>query len=174
MDLVFATIDSLDLFCDDFFFTSCFWPLPRNETFTIQPFANSGSTFAGWSGHCTGTSSCEVTMDSFMTVEAEFAALSSPVTLTLNKVMSMPGLSATVTSTPAGINCGTQCSADYMDGEVVTLTAALGAGTVIDQWDNCDLITNNGNSCISTLTADTTITLFVVQDPDIIFNNGFE
>ncbi|HBH03716.1 MAG: hypothetical protein A2X36_07945 [Elusimicrobia bacterium GWA2_69_24] len=42
--------------------------------------------------------------------------------------------SGTVTSSPAGIDCGTDCSEVYTSGTSVTLTAAPGAGVTFKQW----------------------------------------
>ena len=42
---------------------------------TLTAVAASGSTFTGWSGACTGSSSCTVTMDAAKTVTAAFDPL---------------------------------------------------------------------------------------------------
>lgn len=42
--------------------------------------------------------------------------------------------SGSVTSTPAGIDCGANCSASFDDGTSVTLTAAAGSGSVFAGW----------------------------------------
>lgn len=42
--------------------------------------------------------------------------------------------SGTVTSNPAGINCGATCVAGFPDGTVVTLTATPDAGSKFDGW----------------------------------------
>ncbi len=167
-------IDEYDLICDGFFSTPCFVPLPRNETFTIQPFADSGSTFVGWSGECTGITPCVVTMDDFKTVEAEFLQIGNPVTLTVVKNLENPHLGVTVTSDPAGISCGNSCQAEFEENDVVTLSAQAEPGALIDGWQNCDLIIQNGQGCKSTLSADATITVDVIADPDVIFAHGFE
>jgi YD repeat-containing protein len=46
-----------------------------------------------------------------------------------------------VTSTPAGINCGTQCTASFESGSAVTLTAAAPAGSIFKNWTGCDVTT---------------------------------
>lgn len=38
----------------------------------LNPVADTGSTFAGWSGACTGTGTCSITMDAAKTVTATF------------------------------------------------------------------------------------------------------
>jgi endoglucanase len=40
----------------------------------------------------------------------------------------------TVTSSPAGINCGSSCSANYNSGASVTLTAAAATGSTFAGW----------------------------------------
>jgi hypothetical protein len=50
------------------------------------------------------------------------------------KVMNMGLGAGTVTSSPAGINCGITCDASYAAGETVTLTAAPATGTTFSGW----------------------------------------
>jgi hypothetical protein len=57
----------------------------------------------------------------------------------------------TVTSAPAGINCGTACSATYLDGTAVTLTATPGALSVFVGWTGCDSV--SGASCTVAMSA---------------------
>src|SRR5207245_1520762 len=64
--------------------------------------------------------------------------------------------SGTVTSTPAGITCGTSCSATYLDGTAVILTATPTAGSAFTGWSGGGC-TGTG-SCTVTLTAATTVT----------------
>src|SRR5262245_46419032 len=42
--------------------------------------------------------------------------------------------SGTVTSSPAGIQCGSTCSAPFRSGATVTLTASPAAGSVFAGW----------------------------------------
>lgn len=72
---------------------------------TLSAAAANGSTFAGWSGACTGTGACTVTMNAAQTVTATFNTAQSFGTLNL-QVSGLPsGNSATLTITgPGGFN----------------------------------------------------------------------
>ncbi|MBL8331245.1 MAG: S8 family serine peptidase [Rubrivivax sp.] len=59
------------------------------------------------------------------------AASSFPLTVTRAGAAAASG---TVTSAPAGINCGADCSESYPSGTSVTLTAAAGSGAVFAGW----------------------------------------
>lgn len=64
--------------------------------------------------------------------------------------------SGTVTSTPAGIACGSDCSEAYLDGTSVTLTAAAAAGSVLTSWTGCDSVT--GTDCTVAMNASRSVT----------------
>lgn len=98
---------------------------------TLTPTATDGSTFAGWSGACSGTGSCEIVMNGNQSVTATFNPPVATATLTVSKTG--PG-SGTVTSSPAGINCGPTCSASFASGTSVTLTAASAEGATFMGW----------------------------------------
>jgi hypothetical protein len=100
------------------------------------------STFAGWSGACTGTSStCALKMDSAKSVTATFSTQPPPPTpnpiLTVSKAGSGTG---TVTSSPPGISCGTGCATatqSFSAGTTVTLTAGPAADSLFVAWSGC-------------------------------------
>ena len=56
-----------------------------------------------------------------------------PINRTLN-VSRIGAGSGTVTSNPAGINCGATCSASFTDGSAVTLNAAVTVGSTFAGW----------------------------------------
>jgi lysophospholipase L1-like esterase len=99
-------------------------------TLVAQPASN--STFAGWSGACTGTGSCTVPMTQARNVTATFT--SSVATFPLNVTVTLFAGGGSVTSSPAGINCGTTCSASYASGTSVTLTATPIPGSIFVGW----------------------------------------
>jgi len=95
---------------------------------TLTATAATGSAFTGWSGACTGTGACTVTMTASKSVTATFKPL---LALTVKKTGTGTG---TVTSNPAGINCGSTCSATYVQGTLVALTATPDAGHAFGGW----------------------------------------
>jgi hypothetical protein len=121
-------------------------------TLTATPSA--GSTFTGWSGDCTGTGSCVVTMAAARSVTAAFSITTQTLTVSL-----AGGGSGTVTSSPTGINCGVDCSEVYSHGTVVTLTAAPSAGSVFGGWSGacsgmggCTVTMDQARSVMATFT----------------------
>jgi len=51
--------------------------------------------------------------------------------------------SGTVTSSPAGINCGSTCSASYNSGTLVTLTATPASSSIFAGWSGTGCATEN-------------------------------
>lgn len=97
---------------------------------TLTATPDSGFVFAGWSGSCSGTGTCLIATNA--TVTATFnVAPPTPFTVTVNKNGTGAG---TVMSSPAGINCGGTCDAQFNQGTSVTLTANPAAGSVFASW----------------------------------------
>jgi uncharacterized repeat protein (TIGR02543 family) len=108
---------------------TCFASFEPGTAVTLTAAADAGSTFTGWSGDCTGTTDpCTVTVDVSKSVTATFAALPK---ITVSDGGSGSG---TVTSSPAGIDCGTTCAASFTAGTQVTLTAQAAANSLFLNW----------------------------------------
>ena len=131
--------------------TSCAASYPSGTALTLTVGPGTGSRFTGWSGAgCTGTGPCTVTLTATTIVAAIFDLQIFP--LTISTVGTGNGI---VTSTPAGITCGTSCSASYANGTVVTLTATPAAGSTFAGWSGGGC--SGTGSCTVTLSAATTV-----------------
>jgi len=119
---------------------------------TLTATPDPGANFVGWSGSCSGTGSCVVTMTAARNVTASFTHL-----LTVSKSGSGTG---TVTSTPAGINCGSTCSANYSNGSLVTLSAGADANAAFTGWAGA--CTGTG-PCTVTMDAAKNVTAFFTR-----------
>jgi RHS repeat-associated protein/uncharacterized repeat protein (TIGR02543 family) len=89
--------------------TVCHAEFNRNSQVTLTATAALGSAFQRWGGACQGTApTCTVTLKEAQNVTAVIDQL--PITLNVAKTGTGTG---TVTSVPAGIDCGAVCSASF-------------------------------------------------------------
>jgi hypothetical protein len=109
--------------------STCSADFDHGTVVTLTATVGANSTFGGWSGACTGTGSCTVTMDAAKSVTATFDLVKR--TLTVGKSGTGSG---TVTSSPGGINCGSNCSFDFDFGTLVTLTATPDSSSSFSGW----------------------------------------
>ena len=116
---------------------------------TLTATPASGFTFSGWTGDCSGTGTCTLTMDVNKTVGATFTVTQHTLTVTV-------GANGSVSSSPAGIssctNTGGTCSASFDHGTEVTLTAVGSSGYATGSWTGYD--SASGDICVVTMTAD--------------------
>ena len=96
---------------------------------TLTATAEAGATFGGWSGDA-DCSDGSLTMDAARACTATFNPIPS-WTLSVSRAGSGGG---TVTSAPAGVDCGAVCAASFLDGTAVTLTATPDANSLFDAW----------------------------------------
>jgi hypothetical protein len=136
---------------------------------TLSAEAAPGSEFSGWSGACSGSGSCRVTLGAATAVGADFKPIEHPTApahaqsarvLTITVAGSGFG---TVTSEPAGIQCGTPCSGSYAPGASVTLTAVPDSESHFAGWSGCDSVA--GNRCAVRLAASRTLSANFAEGP---------
>ena len=125
---------------------------------TLTAVAAAGSTFTGWSGACSGTETCSLSMNADESVTADFALIdTSDYTLTVDVVGNGEG---SVSSEPAGVDVAvgeTTGSAEFQAGTEVTLTATVEGGSGFAGWTGGGC-SGTALTCTVTVTADTTVT----------------
>jgi Divergent InlB B-repeat domain len=144
--------------------STCSAPFGEGTVVTLTATPAAGSTFAGWSGgKCSGTGPCELLLDSHTTVTAMFTRLPAPpVSLTVIQAGSGGG---TVTSSPAGIDCGSSCSAVFAEGTHVTLSAVPAGQSRFEGWSGA--CATASTTCSVTLSADSRVTATFVALPAV-------
>jgi hypothetical protein len=138
---------------------SCSASFTAGTQVTLSRNVTGLNVFDGWSGACSGTGACVVTMDQNKTVTGTISVAIQNFTLTLSPLGNGSG---TVTSNPAGVSCTVTngvgagaCSASFAAGTTVQLTAAATAPNSFGGWSgtctgtgSC-LVLVSGNATIS-------------------------
>ena len=141
--------------------STCSKSFSSGTSVTLTATPGGGSVFAGWSGGgCSGTGTCTVTMNATTTVTATFNTSSQTFTLQTSLGGSASG---TVTSSPTGINCGSDCSEVYAINTSVTLTASAGSGASFKEW---------GGACSGTSTT-CTVTMSAAKSAKATFSKTY-
>lgn len=127
---------------------------------SLTATAGTGSTFAGWSGPCSGTGSCTVTMSADRAVTANFVL--TPETLTIARSGAGTG---TITSDPAGISCSatsSTCGGTFPYGTSITLSAHPSAHDGFVGWSGAGCSENG--VCMLTMTGAQSVTAEFERD----------
>ena len=113
--------------------SACSAAFDWNTNVTLTPQPAPGSKFSAWTGACSGSGGCTVSVTAAASVAAVFDLDSFPL------VVSKSGAGrGTVASAPAGIDCGERCSAPFVFGSSVTLNAVAATGSHFSGWgDAC-------------------------------------
>ena len=110
---------------------------------SLEAVASEGAVFDGWTGDvATVQNPVSIALNGPRDVTAVFVAAPATKTVTVQRT---GGGSGTVSSAPAGIDCGTACEASFDEGAPVTLTAEADAFSTFEGWTGCDAA--DGSAC---------------------------
>ena len=129
----------------------CDSDFPIGERVQLTALPDVGARFVQWSGDCTGSGACEVVVDKDIQINAEF----DTQYVGLNVIKQGVG-SGQITSSPAGIDCGTDCSERYPLNTGVILTATPDTDSEFAGWVSPEC-NHSLSTCRLTLTATTTV-----------------
>src|SRR5579863_2821004 len=118
---------------------------------STQRYVYSLNTF----GYAAGVYNITVYGNAFAAQQVQITLLPAVVSEVLTVTSTGSG-SGTVTSSPAGINCGATCTASYPAGTAVTLTATQAAGSTFSGWSGA--CTNAAGPCSVTMSAGESVT----------------
>jgi hypothetical protein len=119
---------------------NCATPIAMATALHLDARPAVGMQFTGWTGACSGTAGCDLTIAGDSQVGASFAA-ASQVTVQVQLVGAGTGR---VTSSPAGIDCPGACVMAVASGTVVTITPAAEASAHFEGFGGgCE-----GTSCV--------------------------
>ena len=140
--------------CDQLFPTA-------GGSMTLTATQDAASTFLGWLGGCSGAAKgCTVALNGDINVTARFAK-NYPLTVSAGG-----NGTGTVTSLPAGINCGGTagaCSALFADTTSVVLSASAADGYFFDRWSGCT--SSDGPTCTVGIAGAAGVTAYFYNKP---------
>src|SRR5690349_6297662 len=138
---------------------------------TLTATADPGSSFAGWSGACSGTGTCKVMMVQSKDVKATFNGMGvATYTLSVTGTGTGSGTVKTPTGFTPAINCtitsGTRsgtCSGSYTSGTSVSLASTATTGS-FDGWGGA---CSGTGSCTLAMTADRAVSASYTAPPGV-------
>lgn len=139
----------------------CGATVAADSVVTLSATPASGQVLQGWGGACASASGdrCTVTVTQATAISATFVAQGSS-SFTLSVAVTGSG---SVSSQPAGIDCGSTCSAGFADATSVVLTAAAASGQVLQAWG--DACSGASATCTVTMSAARNVTATFVAAP---------
>ncbi len=149
----------------------CIADFGLGQVVSLTASADPGSTFTGWGGDgaaCGSNPSCDVTMDAARNVTATFTLIPAEM---FDLTVSVQGTgTGTVSSTPAGIDCGADCSQTYDEGTLVSLTASADPGSTFTGWGGDGAACGSNPSCDVTMDAARNVTATFTLIPAEMFD----
>jgi hypothetical protein len=136
---------------------SCSHSYPQGATVTLTAGPDLTSAFEGWTGACTGTGPCTVSMTTARNVTATFRG---PYHLSIVIESQKRGSGGVTIDPPAGAVCPGVCDFDYAPGTRVTLSP--GAGPVSSFYWDSGPCTDSSSPCTITMDRDYDLKAIVV------------
>ena len=140
----------------------------KQQLVTLSAIAETGYSFSGWSGDCTGDSDCKVTMSTSHAVTATFTEAATETTLSLTVATG-----GSVAFSNDFADCATDCQLGFTQQEVITLTAMPKVGYVFVGW-NGDCAAGVGVGANFTAYSDTDIDCLVNMSANQAVNASFK
>ena len=134
---------------------------------TLTASANSQSVFTGWTGPCSGTGTCSVTMDAATSVTATFSALRILTVEVRSETTTFGGSGAGTVTGTGNLSCsvsggGTRtCSVRLAPGTQATLIATASSDSEFGGWGGA-CTTFTGSQCMLTMNTDKSVTALFV------------
>jgi hypothetical protein len=127
---------------------TCSAEFEEGKVIELKETPEAGSEFISWSGACTGSGTCKVTISSAKEVTATFNLKATPeFKLTITKAGTGSG----------SVTCnGGTCAATYPEGTEVTLAATAASGSTFAGWSGAGC--SGTANCLVTIEEDTTVT----------------
>lgn len=127
----------------------CTADFPSGTLVNLIATPDGPAIFGGWSGGCSGTGACSVTLDQAQSVNASFRGPLLSV--------AVPTGGGRVTSNPAGIDCRDACATAFAPGTSVTLTATKDTSGTFAGWGGACSLRGTNTTCTLVLDADTSV-----------------
>jgi hypothetical protein len=133
--------------------TTCAAILAEGTQIVLTPFPDPGWRFAGWGGGCSGLGGCAMKLAADTKVFVTFEAVAPPPAGKHNVTVTSSGAGAgRISSSPAGIDCGAGCTAQFDDGTKVIFDAAPAAGSTFAGWSGA--CAGTATTCELSITTD--------------------
>jgi hypothetical protein len=149
--------------------SACQSEMPQGANVVLHAQAVPNSSFAGWSGDCTGTGDCTVSMTAARSVTATFDRVSSDVDVSV-----LGSGNGSVTSDPIGVSCPGTCAKPFDHGSPVELTAQADPDSRFVGWGGDCAGTDPSDPCALTADADksATATFTLTHTLDVAIDGG--
>jgi hypothetical protein len=133
---------------------TCSFLFAKGVAISLTATPSAGWKFAGWAGACGGVYGCAVALTGDITVWATFEpAAPAPGHHFLSVARAGKG-TGRLTSSPAGIDCGTSCGAVFEEGALVSLSAIPDPGSRFSSWSG---VCTGVGDCSVSMTSDRSV-----------------